>query len=221
MVWLLALSGPVAAAEGDGAGHLGVEDISKSVAGAYEGAKTLSVEITQTSSGPSYFEPIEQTGRFVVQQPDSIRWEMDGSGGKTTYLSDGKTLWIEQEAEKTVQVFKGAAPMVKRYLRLMTGDLDALTSTGEFTGVQVYGGTADDAVAGWRGLSFGGSATNQQIKELRVFFDAEWHLRRVVMVSPFGDRTQMDLATPTLNLDVAAGSFVWAKKDGWHVVPMD
>lgn len=196
--------------------ELGVKDILSRVHAAYADAGAVRVSLKQTTSGPSYFDPLVQTGSFLVQKPDRIRWAMDYQGNTTTWRSDGTTLWVEQPADKTVQVFKHVGPQIRRYIRFLTG----MGDVGEDFATQVVR-AGPEAVEGMSSLRLTPATPDGQIKHIYVHFNAAFHLQRVVMTTPFGDRTQMDLSDLDLSAEVPEGAFQWQKKDGWHVVPMD
>lgn len=186
------------------------------VEAAYRSARTVRVELTQTSSGPSYFDPLQQTGSFVVQRPDRIRWELKGAGATNTWISDGETLWIVQPEEKTVQVFKHVSTGIRRYIGFLTGMAHV---TEDFDVHLVTEGA--EAVRGRRVLKLVPHARDEQLKAIYVQVDASSHVVGVVLVTPFGDRTDMQLSGLQLGGDAPPQTFQWQAKDGWHVVPMD
>jgi outer membrane lipoprotein-sorting protein len=210
LLLLLLLPARAGAAEDDVAGVLA------KVAAAYADAKTVSVELTQTSSGPSYFEAQVQTGSFVVQRPDRVRWELTGGGATNTWISDGTTLWIVQPAEKTVQVFKQVAVGIRRYIGFLSG-LEGVQEDFEVTRVT----EGPEAVSGRTVLRLKPRAQDEQLRAIYVQLDAAWQVAGVVLVTPFGDRTDMQLRG--LKLDAAASddAFRWTPQPGWHVVAMD
>ncbi len=186
------------------------------VADAYRSAKTVRVDLTQTSSGPSYFDPLVQTGSFVVQKPDRIRWELKGTGGANTWISDGSTLWIVQPAEKTVQVFQNVSDGIRRYIGFLTG-LDNVTTDFAVGFVT----TGSEAVEGRSVLKLVPRTRDEQLKAIYVQVDSESHVVGVVIVTPFGDRTDMQLSGLKLDAPTSDDTFRWVHQEGWHVVPMD
>ena len=55
-----------------------------------------------------------------------------------------------------------------------------------------------------------------------VQIDPKTHLvRGVVLVTPFGDRTDMQLGEPKAAVELPADTFAWTDKPGWHTVRMD
>lgn len=190
--------------------------ILEKVSAAYRDAQTVHVELQQTSSGPSYFEPLVQTGSFVVQRPDRIRWELSGAGGTTTWLSDGETLWIVQPADKTVQVFKHVSTGIRRYIGFLTG---LQNIHADYTVTLVSGGP--DAVEGRTVLRLQPLDRDEQLKVILVQLDAAYRVVGVVLHTPFGDRTDMQLSELRFEGPVGADTFRWATKKGWHLVPMD
>jgi outer membrane lipoprotein-sorting protein len=193
-----------------------VGPVLEQVAAAYADAKTVQVALKQTTTGPSYFDALVQTGSFVVQKPDRIRWELNGSGGTNTWISDGETLWIVQPTEKTVQVFKHVAAGIQRYIGFLSGLSDVQK---DFDVTLVADGP--EAIEGRTVLRLSPKGRDEQLKAIFVQVDADFHVVGVVMLSPFGDRTDMQLSGLALNVEAPAGTFKPPATDGWHVVPMD
>ncbi len=186
------------------------EALLAEVAAAHKDVAALQVDFVQTSTGPSYFDPVVQTGTFELERPDRIRWSFE-TPTKRTYLSDGKTLWIAEDEGKTVQVFGQVDGMVRRYVDLLTG-LD---------------GAAEDFVVtelpmteGRRGLKLVPKVKDDQVASIEVRINDQAHVVAVIVSSPFGDRTDMQLSNRRTPADLPDERFVWAEQPGWHVVPM-
>lgn len=199
-----------------GAARADVAETLAQVQVAYEPLSVVEVPLTQTSSGPSYFDPLVQTGRFVVERPDKLRWELKGPSSERVWVSDGTTLWVIDAQDKTVQVFSTVGGSIRRIIGFLTG----LSKLGE--DYTVVPAPEADAVAGRTVLQLIPKERDEQLKSVLVQIDAKTHfVRGVVLVSPFGDRTDMQLGEPSAPAALTADSFTWTPSPGWHAVPMD
>lgn len=199
-----------------GAARADVAETLTKVRSAYEPLTAVEVPLTQTSNGPSYFEPLVQTGRFVVQRPDKLRWELNSASMQRVWMSDGTTLWVVDAQDKTVQAFSTVGGSIRRIIGFLTG-LAKLEE--DYT---VVAAPPADAVPGRTVLKLTPKERDEQLHSVIVQIDPKTHLvRGVILVTPFGDRSDMQLGEPKAAGQLPEGTFAWTDKPGWHVVAMD
>ncbi len=199
-----------------GAARADVGETLTKVRSAYEPLSSVEVPLTQTSNGPSYFEPLVQTGRFVVQRPDKLRWELKSASMERVWMSDGSSLWVVDAQDKTVQLFSTVGGSIRRIIGFLTG-LSKLEE--DYTVVEATGA---DVVPGRTVLKLIPKERDEQLHSVLVQIDPKTHLvRGVILVTPFGDRSDMQLDEPKATGELPEDTFVWADRPGWHVVAMD
>jgi len=193
------------------AGEPTAADVLSKVQAAHQEVAALQVDFSQTSSGPSFFDPLVQTGTFELERPDRIRWTFVAPTART-YISDGKTLWIVEDENKTVQVFGRVDGLVRRYVDLLTGLGDAV---GDFDVTLLA-----RAIPERTGLKLKPKLKDDQIAWIELEVDAQHHVVGVVVVSPFGDRTDMQLTNRRTPKDLPDERFTWTETVGWSTVQM-
>lgn len=192
-----------------------VSSVLEKMHASYKGVKAVRAAFVQTSTGMSYFEPLKQTGVIVLESPGKMRWEFE-TPRKQQYLSDGTTLWVVDEGDKTCTVFRSVDGMLQRFYGFLTGTADL---KADFR-VEVV--TEETTVADATALKLTPLQPDGSIESLRVFVSTKNH--RVVgisMITPFGDRTDTVLSDVTTLDDVPDEQFAWSDREGFRVIQGD
>ena len=202
---------------GAGAGEqAGPEQVLDQMHAAYKGVRALRATFVQTSTGMSYFEPLEQTGTISLESPGKMRWEFVTPRAQQ-YISDGSTLWVVDDADQTCTVFSSVDGMLQRFYGFLTGSVDLRK---DFTVTRTT--EAASPVPGAVALTLTPRTPDGSIDSLRVYLDATTH--RVVgvsMLTPFGDRTDTVLSAVEVVADVPDTLFGWSERPGFRVIRGD
>jgi outer membrane lipoprotein carrier protein len=183
---------------------------------AYKGVSALRAGFVQTSTGMSFFEPMRQTGTITLEAPGRMRWEFS-TPRKQQYLSDGVTLWVVDEADRTCTVFRSIDGMLQSFYGFLTGTADLRKDFRVELVTEESPPVSNAAVLKLTPLQPDGS-----IDSLRVYVHTTSH--RVVgisMLTPFGDRTDTVLSDVAVMEDVPDADFSWAARDGFRVINGD
>ncbi|MBK1881043.1 outer membrane lipoprotein carrier protein LolA [Luteolibacter pohnpeiensis] len=79
--------------------------------------KSLDATFTQERKLPALKNPVVTPGRISFQKPDKIRWQL-GEPTETLAVSDGKTLTMIEEADKTARQIPADSPRAARFTAL-------------------------------------------------------------------------------------------------------
>jgi len=192
-----------------------VDGVLEKMHGAYKGVQAVRASFVQTSSGMSYMEPLTQTGTITLESPGKMRWEF-ATPRKQQYLSDGTTLWVVDEGDKTCTVFRSVDGMLKRFYGFLTGTVD-LKAEFAVALVEEAGPVTNAAVLKLTPRSQDGS-----FDSLRVYVDRASHrVVGVAMLTPFGDRTDTVLKDVQTLDDVPDADFVWSAREGFRTIQGD
>lgn len=183
---------------------------------AYKGVKALRANFVQTSTGMSFVEPLKQTGTITLESPGRMRWEFE-TPRKQQYLSDGVTLWVVDEGDRTCTVFRSVDGMLQRFYGFLTGTADLRKDFKVELATEAKPPVTDAVALKLTPLQPDGS-----IDSLRVYVHNTSH--RVVgisMLTPFGDRTDTVLSEVTVVDDVPDADFSWVAREGFRVINGD
>lgn len=184
--------------------------------GAYKDLKALRAHFEQTSTGMSFVEPLKQTGTITLESPGRMRWEFE-SPRKQQYLSDGTTLWMVDEADRTCTRFRSVDGMLQQFYGFLTGTADIRRDFKVELASEPSPPVADAFALKLTPLQPDGS-----IDSLRVYVHRASH--RVVgvsMLTPFGDRTDTVLTKMTALDDVPDADFAWTPREGFRLINGD
>ncbi len=183
---------------------------------AYKDLKALRANFEQTSTGMSFMEPLKQSGTITLESPGRMRWEFL-TPRKQQYLSDGVTLWMVDEGDRTCTVFRTVDGMLQQFYGFLTGTADIRKDFRVEVVAETPAPVADALALKLTPLQSDGS-----IDSLRVYVHRTTH--RVVgisMLTPFGDRTDTVLSQMTELADVPDVDFTWVPRDGFRVINGD
>ena len=182
----------------------------------YKGVTAVRARFTQTSTGMSFPQPLVQSGALLLEAPGRMRWDFE-TPRKQAYVSDGSTLWMLDDADRTATVFKTVDGMLKRFYGFLTGSIDL---RADFKVA-----LADDGpgpVPGARALALTPRAPDGSIDSLRIYLDASTgRVVAIAMLTPFGDRTETVLAEVSTPADLPDSEFVYTPREGWRTIRGD
>ncbi len=210
---LLVLGVSTQVARGDDS--TGVDAVLERMRGAYAAETAVQASFVQTNTGVSYFEPMVMKGTLALKKPRSIRMQYTSPRAKT-YLSDGTTLWIVDEADKTVQRSAGNSEAVGRMFDFLTGSADVKK---DFVVTPEVG---DEKVDGLDVLRMKPKAPDAGIALVFVHVHPETGLvHGVVTTTPFGDRSATVLSNIETGVDLPDEGFVYTDREGFTIVDID
>lgn len=175
----------------------------------YEDMASVEADFTQTSTGMSYPEPLVQEGRLVLERPGRMLWQFVRPTPQR-YLSDGATLWVVDDADRTCTVFRSLDATLSLYFGFLFGMEDVrehfdVTSGGPVEGMDV--------------LVLRPLVKDGTIGQLEVRIARQTGLvTEVHNTTPFGDRTEMRLANLKTGRDIPDSEFAWTSQPGYREV---
>lgn len=182
----------------------------------YQGVGAVRARFRQTSTGMSFVEPLVQTGSLSLEAPRHMRWDFE-TPRRQSYVSDGATLWLLDEADRTATVFKTVDGMLQRFYGFLTGTIDLRADFKVTLGKEGAG-----PVAGTTALTLTPRAPDGSIDSLRIDLDAETgRVVAITMWTPFGDRTETVLSDVTTPTDLPDTDFAYTARDGWRTIRGD
>jgi outer membrane lipoprotein carrier protein len=96
----------------------------------YQKLNTLSARFTQTTRLELLGKTVTTTGTLQLKKPGKMRITYDGANSKN-YISDGKTLWVVDQATHQTDTFKiGGSAVPKEALTFLNGFGDIRASFG-------------------------------------------------------------------------------------------
>ena len=198
-----------------GASDVDVDGLLQRMKVAYEGAPAVRASFVQTNTGMSYFEPLVMEGTLSLERPRRIRMAYTTPRAKT-YLSDGSTLWIVDDQDKTVQRSRGQSAALGRLFDFLTGSADVKR---DFT-LAVEDGK--EGRSGFTVLRMKPRAPDAAFSLVYVHVHPETgFVHGVVTISSLGDRSETLLNELTTPEDLPDADFVYAEKPGYRLVDLD
>jgi outer membrane lipoprotein carrier protein len=204
LVLAIALApGLASAEEGDPA----VDALLEKLATSYADVTTVQASFVQTSTGMSYMEPLVQKGTLALKKPGRIRWVFTEPTPQR-YLSDGSTLWVVNDVDKTCTVFRMLDETMGLYFDFLTGMKDARAHFA----LRVIEPTADADVLEAKPLK-----KDSALGTLHVRIDkATGRVSGVVNINPFGDQTEVKLSDIVVGAELPDADFVWSGQEGYR-----
>lgn len=198
-----------------GAEPADVDGLLQRMKTAYEGAPAVHAAFVQTNTGMSYFEPLVMKGTLSLERPRRIRMAYTTPRAKT-YLSDGSTLWIVDDLDKTVQRSRGQSDALGRLFDFLTGSADVKR---DFTLAVEDGKEKRD---GYSVLRMKPKTPDAAFSLVYVHVHPQTgFVHGVVTISSLGDRSETLLEELTTPADLPDEDFVYADKPGYTVVDLD
>ncbi|MEE2829537.1 MAG: outer membrane lipoprotein carrier protein LolA [Myxococcota bacterium] len=189
-----------------------VDAILARLAESYAGLTSLQSDFVQTSSGMSYPEPFVQKGTLALEPPARLRWSFE-EPRKQAFISDGSTLWVVDEGEKTCTIFRKVDQTITQFYELLTGMAKVRK---EF---RVSLSEASEARAGADSLKLVSRGDSTGLGTIHVHVSRDSGLvTAVTTLSPFGDRTELELMQIKTGVDLPDGLFVWTSRDGFQEI---
>lgn len=193
-----------------------VDDALAGLGKAYGDVKAVRAGFSQVTSGMSYMEPMRQTGTIAVEAPGKMRWDFQ-TPRKTVYITDGDTLWVVDEGDKTTQVFQSVDGLVAQIYGFLTGTADLRSDFRVSIATDAPKGLEDSIQ-----LKLVPKESSGAYESLRLYLDKTTH--RVVglsTLSAFGDRTDMSLSEVEVLDDLPDADFVYSKREGFREIQAD
>lgn len=193
-----------------------VDDALAGLGKAYGDVKAVRAGFSQVTSGMSYMEPMQQTGTIAVEAPGKMRWDFQ-TPRKTVYITDGDTLWVVDEGDKTTQVFQSVDGLVAQIYGFLTGTADLRSDFRVSIATDAPKGLEDSIQ-----LKLVPKESSSAYESLRLYLDKTTH--RVVglsTLSAFGDRTDMSLSEVEVLDDLPDADFVYSKREGFREIQAD
>ena len=215
-VLVLAFGLAIQVARGDDSPpEAGIDAVIKRMKHAYDGKEGLQATFVQTNTGASYFEPLVMKGTLALKKPRRIRMAYLTPRPKT-YLSDGATLWIIDDGDRTVSRSTTQTEAVGRMFDFLTGVADV---RGDFT-VQRAAGA--EPAEGFDVLQLDPRSPDAGIARVLVRVHGETGLvHAVVTVTPFGDRSETVLSDLRTDVALLDADFAYKAREGFRVVDLD
>ncbi len=176
----------------------------------------MRADFSQVTSGMRYLEPMRQTGTIAVEAPGKMRWDFQ-TPRKTVYMTDGDTLWVVDEGDKTTQVFQSVDGLVAQIYGFLTGTADLRSDFRVSIATDAPKGLEDSIQ-----LKLVPKESSSAYESLRLYLDKSTH--RVVglsTLSAFGDRTDMSLSKVEVLDDLPDADFVYSKREGFREIQAD
>ena len=187
----------------------GVDAVLVRLAEAYKDVPSIEASFVQTSSGMSYMEPLVQRGTLAIERPGKMRWDFV-SPTKQQYLSDGATLWVVSEQDRTCTIYRQLNGALSTYFDFLTGMADVRKHFDVSLGA---------AVEGMDVLVLKPLQPDSTLGTMTVQIDRTSGLVSVVTSdTPFGDQTEVRLLDVKTGRDLPDADFVWTAKDGYKEV---
>lgn len=186
-----------------------VDEVLDRLKTTYADVPSVEADFVQTSTGMSYPQPLVQRGTVALERPGSMRWVFV-EPTEQQYLSDGSTLWVVNEADKTCTIFRQLDETLARYFDFMTGMADVRDN---------FVTTLGEAVEGRDVLVLKPKQAESTIGTIHIQVDRETGLvAGFLVVSPFGDRTDVQLTNVRTGRDIPDADFSWAAREGFREI---
>ena len=192
-----------------------VDDVLTRMRAAYQGQPSVQAAFVQTNTGMSYLEPMVMKGTLELKKPRRIRMEYTAPRAKT-YLSDGATLWVIDDADRTVTRSKTQVDAVGRLFDFLTGAADVKK---DFV---VTLETGPEKAANLHVLRMKPKSPDAGVAMVYMQVHPDTGLvQGVVTVTPFGDRSETALADVRTDVTLPDARFVYADIEGFRLVDLD
>jgi chaperone LolA len=189
-----------------------VESVLARLDAAYSAMTSFQSQFTQTSSGLSFPSPLVQEGDLQVQKPNKLRWEFKTPSARL-FLSDGRELWIVDDAEKTCTHYSAVADSLQRFLAVFNG-ADRLTKHYKMS-LEV----GVESKPGAETLKLVPKVEDGSVQAIYLRVDsASGMVTAVVTISAFGDRTETTLNGIELGKEQPEERFRWSDRPGFQVI---
>jgi len=177
----------------------------------YSAVAGVQARFVQTSSGNSYLEPLVQAGQLAWKRPGLLRWDFQSPTARL-YLSDGSTLWVVEEAERRCTVYRGVDESLQRFFGFLTG----MNDVQKHFDVRVVR-TGAELLKGHHVLELHPNDGDASVQRAFVRIDREsGFVGSVVLISPFGDRTETVLESIRTDAELPDSSFRFERKAGYE-----
>jgi len=177
----------------------------------YAAVGGVQARFVQTSSGSSYLEPLVQAGHLAWKRPELLRWDFRSPTARL-YLSDGSTLWVVEEAERRCTVYRGVDESLRRFFGFLTGMQDVQK---HFDVSVVRSG--EELRDGHHVLELRPNDGEGSVKRAYIRIDIKSGLvGSVVLLSPFGDRTETVLESIRTDAELPDASFRFERTEGYE-----
>ncbi len=185
-----------------------VDDALAKLQAAYQDVASVEADFVQTSTGMSYMEPLVQKGTLALERPGSMAWRFTEPRVQA-YLSDGTTLWIVDEGEKTCTIYPRMDGVLARYFDFLTGMADVKKH---------FAVTLSDDGA----LVLKPTDPNDTLGTIEVRTDPKTGLVASIRnTNPFGDQTDVVLSNVRTGRDIPDADFVWTPREGYREIQAD
>lgn len=199
-----------AAPAAEPADPVNVTELVRALEGTYKGVQSLKADFVQVQRS-SITGEIRQKGTVQLKRPKKARWEFQG-GDASTFVTDGKTMWIYTPATKQVietADVGGAAGGG------MTELLDSLEKIDQFfTTTLVAGGDGKGSYVVDLAPKSGGQFKKMSITVSRKKYAVE----KVKLVDQMGNETELTFSQLKLNADVTDAAFTFTPPAGVTVI---
>ena len=192
-----------------------VSDVLTRMKTAYKDQPAVQATFVQTNSGASYFEPLVMKGTLALKKPRRVRMEYTTPRAKT-FLSDGSTLWVIDQGDRTVTRSRTQVEAVGTMFDFLTGAGDV---TKDFV---VTVATGEEAVDGLDVLRLEPKAPGGGLASVFVHVHpTSGFVQGVITTTPFGDRSETALSEIRTDVQLPDEGFVYASRDGFTIVDVD
>ena len=187
----------------------GVDAVLTRLTEAYKDVPSIEAGFVQTSTGMSYMEPMVQKGTLAIERPGKMRWNFV-EPTKQQYISDGTTLWVVSESDRTCTVYRSLDGVLALYFDFLTGMADVRKH---------FAVTVGAALDGKDVLVLKPLQPDSTLGTMSVQVDRTTGLvSGVVSVTPFGDQTDVQLTDVKTGRDLPDADFTWTAREGYKEV---
>lgn len=187
-----------------------VETILARLRSAWGSAPALEARFEQRTSGPAFPTPVTQHGRLQLERPGKMRWDFEAPDPRS-YLSDGSTLWIVDERDRSCTIYPEVDPAFTRLFDLATGQGDPAHDF-RITALAPTEGSGE-------GLRLVPRKPDAALRSVVARFDpVTGGLSTITTESAFGDRTEIRLTEVRPVADIADERFRWTTTAGYREI---
>ena len=190
-----------------------VDDITAKVQAFYNQTKTFQAQFRQVYKVKAYNQTKKSSGRVTFEKPGKMHWTYDAPNGNRV-VSDGKLLKVYEKDNNQMfeqPVEKSQYPAALSFL-MGQGDLSKSfnlkqldAATMKFEGGYVLEGIPKEATPAYQKVIF--------------YIDRETsQVRRVIILDAQGNRNEFTFQAPSINKDLAAGTFEFTPPPNTQVI---